>query len=318
MMKKTPVQIRSLKRTRYAYQRLRVCRSCHNFTVLWEKECLNCGKSTFMPVDQIALRLTKRSMQTERLIALFLTLAGVLFSSTFLEIAVSLGAGLVLTLLLWLVQRQMLPTESPRRLRKWFDQEQQRLIQGLRLNIEAAIGIRPQDERLAYEMLREIGTLVDSDRNRLQQISLLRSFILRRDMDLQLESLLLFDFDEGLAEYIGEVARIKPELIKERTLLYVLDHEPEFLSMPGGREILAAVAGAIVRMKRYVTLYPEFIRRYARQLPKDRFLRLFRIVTVDSHLQFSNLATEVADIYNSKYQWDPDFQNTVKQHGQNI
>ncbi|WP_213620481.1 hypothetical protein [Paenibacillus sp. J22TS3] len=318
MMKKIPVQITPLKRTRYAFQRLRVCRSCHNFTVLWEKECMHCGKSAFIPVEHMAVRLTKRSMQTERLVALFLTLAGVLFSSTFQEIAICLGGGLALTVLLWIVQRQMVQTESPRKLSKWFNQEQDRLIQGLRLNIEAAVGIRPDNERLAYEMLREIGTLVDSDRNRLQQLSLLRSFILRRDMDLQLESLLLFHFDEGLAEYIGEIAKIKPELIKERTLLYVLDHEAEFLSMPGGKEILAATVGAIVRMKRYVTLYPEFIRRYARLLPKDRFLRLFRIVTTDPHLQFSNLAVEVAEIYNSKYQWDPDFQNTDKKLGHNV
>ncbi|MNS60368.1 hypothetical protein D3C72_933610 [compost metagenome] len=266
----------------------------------------------------MALRLAKRSMQTERLIALFLTLAGVLLSSTFEEIAICLGSGIVLTLLLWLVQRQMTLTEAPRRLHKWFGQEQQRLIDGLRLNIEAAIGIRQQDERLAYEMLREIGALVNSDRNRLQQISLLRTFVLRRDMDLQLESLLLFDFDEGLAEYIGEIARIKPELIKERTLLYVLDHEPEFLSMVNGRDILAATVGAIVRMKRYVTLYPEFIRRYARYLPRDRFLRLFRIVTSDPHLQFSNLATEVAEIYNAKYQWDPDFHKSPQSNGQHL
>ncbi|MNR05502.1 hypothetical protein D3C85_1215360 [compost metagenome] len=137
-------------------------------------------------------------------------------------------------------------------------------------------------------------------------------------MALQLESLLLFDFDEGLAEYIGEIARIKPELIKERTLLYVLDHEPEFLSMVNGRDILAATAGAIVRMKRYVTLYPEFIRRYARYLPRDRFLRLFRIVTSDPHLQFSNLATEVAEIYNAKYQWDPDFHKSIQSNGQHL
>lgn len=315
-MKKVPVQIRTLRRTRYAYQRLRVCKNCLNFTVLWEKECLSCGRSSFIPVDTMALRLTKRSMQTERLIALFLTLAGVLFSTTFQEIAICLGSGIVLTLLLWLVQRQMTQSEAPRRLHKWFEKEQQRLIDGLRLNIEAAISMRQQDERLAYEMLREIGTLVNSDRNRLQQISLLRTFVLRRDMDLQLESLLLFDFDEGLAEYIGEIAKIKPELIKERTLLYVLDHEPEFLSMANGRDILAATVGAIVRMKRYVVLYPEFIRRYARDLPKDRFLRLFRIVTGDPHLQLGNLASEVAEIYNAKYQWDPDFQQSAQSTGQ--
>ncbi|MNM68133.1 hypothetical protein D3C81_796830 [compost metagenome] len=88
--------------------------------------------------------------------------------------------------------------------------------------------------------------------------------------------------------------------------------------MVNGRDILAATAGAIVRMKRYVTLYPEFIRRYARYLPRDRFLRLFRIVTSDPHLQFSNLATEVAEIYNAKYQWDPDFHKSTQSNGQHL
>ncbi|MNP56970.1 hypothetical protein D3C76_1517460 [compost metagenome] len=78
--------------------------------------------------------------------------------------------------------------------------------------------------------------------------------------------------------------------------------------MEHGIEILTSVAGAAVRLKQYVQAYPDFIRRYARRLPKDRFLRLYRLIRQYPEHPWGELAIEVSNIRSELYEWDPDFQ----------
>lgn len=308
MVKKKPVRLRPYYRTRYAYQKLRVCKHCHHFTVLWEDTCANCGRHALIPVmDQAAIN-AKRSMQTERLAALLLTLVAVLLSQTFLQIAVCLGGGILLTVLLWLLQRRMLPSETRRQLDKLLHGSQRLILEGIYLNLSTASAAIKDDEQIGYEILREIATIVHNDRIRLQQIVLLQSFVLRKDMDLELEPLLIEDFDSDLAAYIGEIAKVKRELIKASAIRYLLIHERYILQMKQGVSIMTAAAGAAVRMKKYVDMYPDFIRRYARSLPRERFLRLYQIVRRNPDQSWDGLRDEVSAIYNEKYRWDPDFQ----------
>ncbi|MNM97719.1 hypothetical protein D3C81_1102310 [compost metagenome] len=126
-------------------------------------------------------------------------------------------------------------------------------------------------------------------------------------MELELETLLLEDFDPELASYIGELTKIKRELIKDKTFQYVIKYEQQILAMDNGKDILAGVAGASIRLKRYVLAYSEFIARYARKLPKDRFLRLYRMLAESPGLEWGDLLAETARIYEEKYQWDADF-----------
>ncbi|MMZ69378.1 hypothetical protein D1872_322080 [compost metagenome] len=78
--------------------------------------------------------------------------------------------------------------------------------------------------------------------------------------------------------------------------------------MEKGEEILTGVAGAAIRLKHYVLAYSGFIARYARKLPKDRFLRLYRMLAESPGLESGELFAETARIYEEKYQWDADFQ----------
>ena len=91
--------------------------------------------------------------------------------------------------------------------------------------------------------------MVRNDRIRLQQIVLLQSFSLRSDMELELEPLLLDEFDPDLAAYIGEIAKIKRELINSKAIRYLLAHEADILRMEHGRQIMIDAAGAAVRKK---------------------------------------------------------------------
>lgn len=308
MTKKRAITFKPYIKTRYAYEKLRICRHCKHFTVLGENRCAHCGKSTLVPIHQQVTSKVKRTMLNQRLIALLIGLVGIYFSQTFLQMILCSVAVILLIALLWFVQRKMLPFEIPLEMENLFEQEQPRIIEDLKHNRKTAVAALKEDELLTYEMLREISTLVQNDRIRLQQVVLLQSFVLRKDMDLVVEPLLIDSFDNDLAAYIGEIAKVQRELIKDRSIRYILAYEPHILEMENGVEILSSVAGAAIRLKKYVEAYPEFIRRYARNIPKDRFLRLYRMIQQHPDSSWGNLAEEVAHIRREQYEWDSDFQ----------
>ena len=301
MNKKKPVTITPFLQTKYSFEKLRICNHCKSFTVLWEDQCTVCGKDALMTIQMKATIKAKRSMRNELLAALLFTLLGVLFGKEMMPMVLCGVVGLLLILLLWNVQKKMMPYVIPQEMEDLILVEQSRIIEGIKHNRQTAVANLQVDKVLTYEMLREISTLVHNDRIRLQQIVLLQTFILRKDMDLVLEPLLLKDFDMELAAYIGEVSKVQRDLIKNQTIRYILTYESQIMEMENGRDIMTGVAGAAVRMKKYVETYPEFLRRYARYLPKDRFMRLYQLIRQNPEQSWDHLAEEVSRIHNEKY-----------------
>ncbi|GAA0847082.1 hypothetical protein ACXFAU_25970 [Paenibacillus glucanolyticus] len=308
MDKKKPVQLRPYIKTRYVYQKLRVCKHCHNFTILWENSCTFCKRHSLVHVMELAEKKAKRSMQSDRLLFYIIGLSAVLLSQTFLQIVISFACMVVLLVWLWLIQRRVLQTETLHALDKLIRSHQKQILDGLDLNKATAAAAIKEDAQLGYEIVREISSLVRNDRIRLQQIVLLQTFSLRKDMELELEPLLLNEFDPDLAAYIGEIAKIKRELINSKAIRYLLDHEADILRMEQGRQIMIDAAGAAVRKKKYIDTFPDFISRYADGLPRYRFLRLYQIVRRNPGLSWNGLRDRVSAIYNEQYRSDPDFQ----------
>lgn len=305
---KKPVQLHSYHKTRYRVQKLKLCKHCHTYSVLATAQCTNCGKKRILSIEDYAATLARRSMQSQLLLVVLMALVAVLFSNNFLQMGLSIAAGVIATLVIWFFQRKAIPYEKLRELNKLIEREQVDISKGIFRDWESAIELWKTEPVRAYEMLREISTLQRSDTIRLQQLALLDSFILRKDMELQLEQLLVRHFEPMLAEYIGTIARLKRDLIKHKVIRYVTTYEIEIYEMEQGTAILTAVVGAAVRMKRYVQLYPNFVARYARHLPKDRFLRLYKMIASDNTHDWGGLSDEVYQIYKERYQWDPDFQ----------
>ncbi|MGG6309455.1 hypothetical protein [Paenibacillus macerans] len=305
MNKKKTVILHPPLNTKYAYEKLRCCKYCQSYTALNEEKCTVCGKSGLRPVLEQARHTAGRARHNDLLLGLFLTLLSILFSQTFQLMAISAAAGILLSgLLLW-VHRQALDSRVSLKLGELFQRDRDKITAGLVRNLETAIA--HEEEVRSYEMLREIAVIVHNDQIRKLQLILLQSFVLRKDMDLELEPLLLEDFDTELASYIGELAKIKRELIKDKTFQYVIQYERQILAMERGEDILAGVAAAAIRLKRYVLAYSDFIARYARKLPKDRFLRLFRMIAGSPELDWGELMAETARIHKEKYEWDADF-----------
>lgn len=278
MNKKLNVTFTPYERTRYAYDKLRVCRKCGSYTVLSADVCPSCGSRTLSDIPAAARRETRRSMQSELLFAALLTLLAMFFAETMPWIGISAAAGVVLTGLLAFAQRRSYEAQIRIRTDRLFARDRDRIRHGLIQDIRAAEARLESEPARAYEMLREVNTLLRNDPIRGLQAELLQTFLLRRDMDLLVDSLIMESFSAHLAGYIGEVARLNRELIKENAIRYCLRYEPQIRSLPRGDHILASVAGAAVRMKRYIELYPDFIRRYAHKLPEDRLERLREVL----------------------------------------
>ncbi|GGD59316.1 hypothetical protein [Paenibacillus nasutitermitis] len=309
MMKKLPVLLTPYIKTRYPYRKLKICRRCNHFTVLGEADCPVCGHAALQNVEKRAASMLQRSMWKDWFVVLLIMLVGIALSESTKQTILFVAGSLLLLALLWTIQRRTKFALLHVQLEKLFQNEAYALCNGLVKDREAAIKVFESGNKpLAYEMLREIGALVHTDQLRIEQILLLQSFVLRKDMDLMLDPLLMNHFNSDLVEYIGELAKIRRDLLKENAFRYILLHEAQILKMEHGESILIGVAGAVVRMKRYITLYPHLLLRYARKLPKDRFLRLYRMIQSSQTANNGPLYEEVMTIYNEKYKWDEDFQ----------
>ncbi|AWV31937.1 hypothetical protein [Paenibacillus odorifer] len=308
MNKKRPVTFRPFKAPRYAYDKLRICRHCGRYTALGEDRCSKCGRASLITVEQHAASLARRKMHTRLLFILLLTLASVYFGNSIQQMILCGAGGLVLAGLLYYTQRKVRQNENLRSLNELLGRGIGIIKEGLEANRQEAVSVLREDDVLAYEKLRELSILLRGDRIARQRVALLHGFLLRKDMDLELEQLLLKDFEPLLAEYIGEIAKVRPDLIKDRTLRYVKNYEVEIRQMANGLTILTSVAGAAVRMKRYALLYSNMIGRYVQDLPKDRFMRLSKLITANPHEPWNGLDLRVADIREAKYRWDPEVQ----------
>lgn len=306
MNKKRPVTFRPFKAPRYAYDKLRICRHCGRYTALGEERCSKCGRASLLAVEQQAAALTRRKMQTHLLFILLFTLASVYFGNSIQQMVLCGAGGLLLAGLLYYTQRKVRQNENLHSLNEMLGRGIDIIKEGLEINRQEAVSVLRENDVLAYEKLRELSILLRGDRISRQRVALLHGFLLRRDMDLELEQLLLKEFEPLLAEYIGEIAKVRPDLIKERTLRYVKNYEEDIRQMDNGLMILTGVAGAAVRMKRYALLYSSMIGRYVHNLPKDRFMRLSKLIAANPHEPWNGLDLKVAEIREVKYRWDPE------------
>jgi hypothetical protein len=304
--KKKPVTFRPFKAPRYSYEKLRICRRCGRYTALGEERCTRCGRASLTPVEKQAVSVAGRKRHTRLLLILLMTLASVYFGQSLQQMALSGAGGIVIAGLVYYTQRKVRQNENLYALNELLGRNILRIKEDLELNRQEAVSVLRENDVLAYEKLREISILLRGDRISRQRVALLHGFQLRKDMVLELEQLLLKDFEPLLAEYIGEIAKVRPDLIKDRTLRYVKNYEVQILEMDKGLAILTVVAGAAVRLKRYALLYSGLIGRYVQELPKDRFLRLSRLIAANPYEPWNGLDAKVAEIRELKYRWDPE------------
>jgi len=299
--------------TAHRFERLRYCRKCGSVTSLRGAACSSCGRSgTLRPLSRMGAGKARLRVLLEAAILAAAAVAAVYLSPNPLEkaIAAILGAGLLTGCALLL--RRYSSTFAPYRLHRLLLDQTEQIARGLDADEKAAEADYDADRYLdCYEKLREIGEFLLTDRIRYNKIICLDHFVLRKDMDLELESVVPHKFSKLFARYLWEVSKVNRALIREKTLDYALRFRGDIERLPYGPELMTNVASAALRSRSNLGACEYLIGDYAVALPRDRFLRLCSLLAA-SRGEHPELAARAAAVARSRYAGDEAVQRLAR------
>lgn len=307
MKKKTGVLFRKTRKTAYTFERLQACKHCHTYHVLWDTHCEECGRE-YQPIRKLSALVTRRYVQTRfLLLALFVCLA-VLCAKTLSQLLIAAGVGILLFVLFFWIQKKYGSYERDAQFLPFLTQEQEAIKTSLVHHLED-VGTDVKAERFkdAYEKTREIGHFIHSDTIKIRKIMFLNHFILRKDMELELETLIPSTYDKDFVEYLREVVKVQPTLVKKSALDYVRRYKSYILLQENGEQLMGQIAGAALRMKPYVEQYQDLIIEFIDYIPRERLLRLAKMAHTHRHEGWELLYAATKKRIELHYAYDPDF-----------
>ncbi|GEC92994.1 MULTISPECIES: hypothetical protein [Brevibacillus] len=311
MRKRIGVHFRKTRKTTHTYERIQACTRCHTYHVLWETHCETCGRA-YTPIRQVSHAVTRRYVQTRfLLLGLFVCLA-VLSAETLLQLALAGGIGCVLFVLFFVMQKKYGIYERDVQFQHFLTKEQDTLKKSLLRHLEE-VGNDVKEGHLkeAYEKTREIGHFIDSDTIKIRKIMFLNHYVLRKDMELELETLIPSMYDKDFMEYVREVIKVQPSLVKKSVLTYVRRYKNQILLLENGDQLIGQVAGAALRMKSYVDEYQDLIIEFIDFLPRERLLRLAKMVQTHKNEGWEQLYHSTKNRVDTHYAFDPDFKGIL-------
>lgn len=309
MNAKRAVQFRKSVKVSHEWQRLRYCKSCGTYTVLPEKPCSGCGAQSFATLQEYAAMLNKRLFYTEALIlAAFLGVSAIA-ARDFMEMGIAFAGSAVLMTLYILLKIRFRPSEEICRLQKITEQHMPKIREGLLQDaLSAGEDMKNDQHKEAYEKLREVGSLLTIEHVKNLKVMCLNQLIIRKDMELELETLLPSAFNREFITYLYEVSKVNKSLIRQSVLEYLLTHRLRVEQLPFGKELMINAAVASLRMKPYIERFHPVIHDYLEFLPKERFLRLCKLVNDATSGPLARLQQACRETAKVHYGFDPDVQ----------
>lgn len=309
-MDKVPVVLEKFKPVRFAYQKLNYCSSCGRFTALSRDGCIRCGaRHKPIPIDRYFDKTAARHFRRDLIFMSLPFFTGIILARNIIEMVMVFGAGIICFVLLVVLYRLFKKPARITLMKDFFSRNYQRLIMDLKMDINSA---NWKMERLkykeAYEDLREIGVLFKDDTARVKKLQCLERFVLRKDMDLELDTLVLSGYNPLLISYISDVVKLNRNLVKKNVIDYVIKYEDRIVGEEWGGQFMGSIADAIIKSKQNVFEYKDFIMRYMKYMKKDRLLRLYDMLHDNHSYNFSSLYGELVRTIDAEYKNDPDFQ----------
>ncbi|URN96435.1 MAG: hypothetical protein NAG76_09540 [Candidatus Pristimantibacillus lignocellulolyticus] len=316
MQNKLPVQFRKSKTVSYQFERLQYCKSCNGYSVLSESECNNChAKNSTISLEKYAHILNSRMKRTELLVVIALAALAVVFSQDLLQLLLTGAIGLSITIAYMILQRTYRNSEKSSRLQQLVMKESPIIRDYLQQEVQKSEELMEQNQlKLAYEDLREIGSLLHIDEIKLLKIDCLKHFIIRNDMDLELDTIIPNRYNADLVNYIYEVSKVNRQAIREDAIHYIVNYRHIIEALPNGHDILVSIASCTVKMKHYVTHFSSFILDFVQFMPRDRLLRLCKLLSNISNselVELHLLKMKCKETVRVQYGFDPDFQGIL-------
>ena len=311
MRKRIGVQFRKTRKTAHTFERIQGCKRCHTYHVLWDTHCENCGRE-YTPIRRLSTTVTRRYVQTRfLLLGLFVCLA-ILSADTVMQLGLAFGIGALLIALFFVIQKRLGSYEKDAQFVRFLTSEKETIKQSLIHHLEE-IGADVKAERIkdAYEKTREIGHFIESDTIKIRKIMFLNHYVLRKDMELELDTLIPKTYDMDFMEYLREVIKVQPWLVKKAVLDYVKRYKAQILLLENGEQLIGQVAGAALRMKTYIEQYQDLIIEFIDYLPRERLLRLAKMASTNRHEGWDRLYEAVKNRVDTHYAFDPDFKGVL-------
>ncbi len=259
---------------------LSYCLSCNTYHIHNQKPCIKCGKKeNSVSLDKIAMKTVRRQLANRLGIVLIIYAVLFLLSRSIMELILSSVFTVSCILLHVLIYANCKKFLCIRELEKHLLANSGKIKKDLLMQFEQSKDKVMKNEYIEpYDELRYLSKLLDHPEIRIYKLICLSHFRLRADLPLEeMKALLLEDCNMILIRYIGEVAKIKKELIDEATISYILKYENQVLTEEKGAQIIASVLGTSLRSKYLFRKYAPAVVTYVKHFPKERLLRLCKI-----------------------------------------
>ncbi|ATO49332.1 hypothetical protein P4V86_14670 [Brevibacillus laterosporus] len=313
MKTKTGVQFRKTIKTTHAFERLKYCPKCRSYSVLWDTECPFCEKTvTLLPIRAVSAATTRRNVQISFLwIGLFVCL-GAIFADTTTNLILACSGGVLFFVLFWLMQKRYGSYEQNVHFEQFINTEQENIKNALYQHLEDIdADVKAKKYKDAYEKIREVGYFIDSDLVKILKVKYLNHFVLRKDMELELDTLIPSDYNHHFIAYLHEVLKVQPWLVKQAVLDYVISNKSYILQESNGTQILGQVAGASLRVRAHIEHYQDFIIEFIEYLPKERLIRLAKMVSAHQDGHWAKLYEATRKQVDQHYSFDPELKGLL-------
>ena len=296
MDERFPVQIEPMQRVGHSFEALFYCRKCSSYTSLPEDGCKECGGNKLISFNTMVDRIFKRTKRMEIffLINLFLVLillAGYLFPMSLNELLISFLVFIICLLGLVAIQKHFKEDLRTFELTKILKAESQTIKSSLEEDRKLINNnLLKGDYLLAYKQLRALGIIVKTSYIKENKLRCLNRFVIRSDMPLEMDDLLLPSYDRDLVVYIYELSKVQRNLIKQPTIDYMIEHEELILNnFDNANIILGNIAGAAFYSKSKLELNKDFILRYIEEISQDRLVRMEKLITSNHNYDWTAL-----------------------------
>lgn len=255
------------------------CRNCNTYHLNDQKPCIKCDKNDLdISLECLAIKTVERHFLNGLGMLLILYVLMFIVSMSWGAIFLGTVYTMVCIVLYGMVYLKYKATYYKKELEKHIHENSDKIQQDLQKQWEACKEQISSGEYLeAYEKLRYLSQIIDNEEIRVYKLVCLSHFYLRKDLPLELKTVLLKECNMLLIRYIHEVAKLKKELIDEETINYILHYKKQVLTEEKGEEIVASVLGGALRSKLLLNKFALALRDYLPHLPKERLLRLKRI-----------------------------------------
>ena len=289
----------------YLFQRMKMCKKCHRYSVLKTKKCPECGRH-YKKVSSLVTKILIKRVLTETTWILTMTGLVVMFAPA-KQTIYCLAAGAVFWVSCLVLTVLFSKSQYYYQLKKLLRKDIRKIQAGIRFDIQQAEAEEREGKlEEAYDKLREISEFVQSDEMKKRQVKLLNKLPLKGGSDFDLERLIPASYDKNFVKYLLKVLTSNRAQITKRCIAYCV-HYRRNIEIDFGKEEIVAVADTALRMKLYILEFSAFIEEFLEFMPKERLLRLFKVIHKYPNVDWGKLQQRTIELVERNYCNDPDF-----------